>query len=593
VVWWLRAEQPETLAADLAALAGPLGLPEAAAREQQVVLDAVHRWLGEHDGWMLVADNAEPTEQTTGLFPDGPGRLLVTSRDVAWRRQATALLPVEVLERDEAVRLLRRRTGDRDTAAAGQLAEVLGDLPLALEQAGAYCEGEQLPLAGYLDRLRTDTGLFTEGQPVDYTHTVATTWTLGVEEAATRSPHAPALLRLLAYLGPDEIPWDLLGPTLTEWEEVPVLLGGLSIAELDRAMGALSRYSLVKRIGDDVTVHRLVLHVVRNGLDPEEQRGWAAAAVGLVMAAFPYDSDWPQTWPICQRLLPHALVAAEHAEALQTAALHTSALLSQVGLYFRGRSQFTAAQATYERALRLGQAAYGPDHPVVATTINNLGRLLRELGDPEGARAKYEQAVTINTAVYGADHPTVATGLNNLAYVLLDLGDLDGARAHFERALGMVETAYGLDHPIVARTVSSLGGVLQQQGDLACAQANHERALRIFEAAYGPQHPDVATAHNYLGSVLRESGDLDGARAHFERALGIVQAAYGPDHPNVARSVYNLGLTSLATPTRHGSRPTGACWRPSRLRTVSWSRAEHASWPMRLSTWGISVRPRI
>jgi NB-ARC domain len=270
VVWWLRAEQPETMAADLAALAGPLGLAEAGAREQQVILDAVGRWLGEHEGWLLVVDNAEPNEQTTDLFPDGPGRLLVTSRDVAWRRQATTLLPVEILERAEAVGFLARRTGDRDKAGAEQLAEVLGDLPLALEQAGAYCEAEQLPLAAYLDLLREDAAeLFARGQPVDYTHTVITTWTLGVEKAAGRSQHAPDLLQLLAYLGPDELPWDLLVPALADQAELPGALTGLTVGEVERALGALARFSVVKRTETEVVVHRLVQQIVRDGLDLE------------------------------------------------------------------------------------------------------------------------------------------------------------------------------------------------------------------------------------------------------------------------------------------------------------------------------------
>jgi Tfp pilus assembly protein PilF len=532
VVWWVRAEQPETLAADLAALAGPLGLAEAGAREQQVILDAVGRWLGEHDGWLLVADNAEPTKQTTGLFPDGPGRLLVTSRDVAWRRQATALLPVEVLERTESVRLLGRRTGDRDKAAAERLAEVLGDLPLALEQAGAYCEAEQLPLAGYLDLLQTNAGeLFAKGQPVDYTHTVATTWTLGVDQAASRSPPAPDLLRLLAYLGPDEIPWDLLTPALAEQEALPGSLTGLTEGGLERALGALARFSLVKRTGTGVVVHRLVQQVVRDGLDSEEQSAWAEAAAGLLVVVFPYDSDWPETWPACQRLLPHVLAATAHAEDLEVASEAAGVLLNQVGVYFQGRAQLAAAEATLRRALRNAEAVYGLDHPKVAARVNNLADVLTEMGDLDGAQANFERALRIDMVRYGPDHPTIAIRMNNIGFLLLQRGDLAGARARVERALQIDEAAYGPNHHKVALRLHNLGFIAWKQGDLAGAHAHYQRALQLDEAVYGSNHSEVAIDISNLGLVLRDQGDRVGARAHFERALRILQVTYGTQHP--------------------------------------------------------------
>jgi tetratricopeptide (TPR) repeat protein len=542
VVWWVRAEQPETLAADLAGLADRLELPEAGAAEQEAVLAAVRRWLAANGGWLLVFDNAEPTAAVIGSFPEGDGALLVNSRDPAWRRQVTALLPVEVLDRAESVRLLRRRTGDHDKAAADQLAEALGDLPLALEQAAAYCETEQLPLARYLDLFRADAAdLLGEGQPADYTGTIVTTWALAMTKAGTRSAAAPDLLRLFAYLGPDKVPWDLLLPALSEDEEFPGSLGGLRAAELDRGLGALARYSLVRRSGPDATVHRLVQQVVRDSLDPAARRSWAGTVVDLLLLAFPHVGDQPDSWPTCQRLLPHVLMATRRAEHLGATGHATASLLNQVGVYFEGRGDLLDARSMFERALQIDQATNGPDHPDIAVHLNNLGTVLRDLGDLDGAKVHLERALQIDQAINGPDDLTVARDLGNLAYVLHDLGDLSGAKANLERSLEIGQATYGPDHPNVAIHVNNLGMVLRALGDLDGARAQLERALQIDQAAYGPDHPAVARDLNNLGNLLQDLRDLDGARAHYERALQIRQAAYGPDHPSVGIDGNNLG----------------------------------------------------
>ena len=69
----------------------------------------------------------------------------------------------------------------------------------------------------------------------------------------------------------------------------------------------------------------------------------------------------------------------------------------------------------------MDEAAYGPDHPNVARDVNDLGGVLRALGDLAGARNHYERALKIDEAVYGRDHPDVAIDVNNLGSVLKDL----------------------------------------------------------------------------------------------------------------------------------------------------------------------------
>jgi hypothetical protein len=61
------------------------------------------------------------------------------------------------------------------------------------------------------------------------------------------------------------------------------------------------------------------------------------------------------------------------------------------------------------------EAAYAPDHPEVARDVNNLGTVLRELGDLAGARAAYERAPRIFEAHHGAAHSSTKTVQHNLA----------------------------------------------------------------------------------------------------------------------------------------------------------------------------------
>jgi tetratricopeptide (TPR) repeat protein len=553
IVWWVRSEEPSTLAAEYVALAAELGLPEQNAREQATIAQAVRHWLGHNSGWMLIFDNANNQKDMHDYLPQGAtGHVIITSRDHNWRGVATTL-SVRVLAQDESVDFLLKRTGQTDREAAARLAEELGNLPLALEQAGAYMEETGRSLSAYLQLFQTRKGeILKRGTlSTDYPATIATTWELSFQKVQEASPAGADLLNLCAFLAPDDIPQEILREG---GEHLPESLA-TAVADplaFDDAVAALRHYSLVEVDidKDALSVHRLVQAVVRDRLGEDERKLWAEVAMRLAYEGFPFDTNDMNTWKAATRILPHVLAVTGHVEELGVASEIAGSLLNNVGVYLTEFAQYTQAKGVFERAVILGEAAYNPDHANVDAYVNNLGLVLRKLGNLAEAREHYERALAISEAAYGPDHPNVAIYANNLGSVLWASQDLVEAQKHYERALAIDEATYGPDHPNVANRVNNLGTVLQDLGDLAGAREHYERALAIDEAAYGPDHPNVAISVNNLGQVLRKLGDLAQAQAYFERAIAIGEAAYGPNHPQVAIYINNLGdaLQDLGNP---------------------------------------------
>ena len=541
VIWWIRSEEPVAMADDYADLAASLDLPEKSSPDQTEMVKAVKRWLEHNSGWLLIFDNTQDPKEIRNYLPKGgAGHLIITSRNPHWSGVAR-LLPVEIFDRAESIDFLCKRTGQDTKKAADDLADELGDLPLALEQAGAYIETTGIMLTDYqeLFQSRRKELWDDETPPPDYLYSVATTWSLAMEQVSKESPEAADLLNLCAFLAPDKISLEMLSEGAKHLPE-PLAATATDRLAMNRAIKVLRRYSLIDADGEFLSIHRLVQAVVRDRLREDDEKRCAETAVALLSAAFPFESDDVRTWHQCSRLLPHALTTAAHAEARELAPEKTYQILNQTGLYLRGRAEFAEAKVYLRRAFTLAEKVYGQDHPIIATIINNLGLVLQALGDLQGAKQHFERALKIDEKTYSPDHPDVAIRVNNLGLVLQDMGDMQGAKQHFERALKINENTCGPDHPNVAKVVNNLGLVLQDMGDMQGAKQHFEQALKINENTYGPDHPNVATIVNNLGSVLQDMGDLQGAKKYFEQALKIDENTCGPDHPNVATIANNL-----------------------------------------------------
>ena len=77
--------------------------------------------------------------------------------------------------------------------------------------------------------------------------------------------------------------------------------------------------------------------------------------------------------------------------------------------------QYARAVVVGKKALKVAEQIVGPDHPSVATSLNNLAALYETQGEYAAAEPLYKRALNIDEEALGPDHHAVATTLNNLA----------------------------------------------------------------------------------------------------------------------------------------------------------------------------------
>ena len=249
LVWWIPADQPALVRSSLAALAESLGLPSAAETGIDTAAAAVLNMLRQglpSARWLLVFDNADQPEDLNEIIPRGPGDVLVTSRNHRWQ-SVVEIIEVDVFSRDESTDFLAKRVPKGiDKGEAAQLADELGDLPLALEQAGALQAETGMSVGEYRRLLQEHVSeLLDQGKSPEYPRSMTAAWKLSVSTLGRQLPEAVELLRCCAFFAPEPIPRDIFrrGTQAGESRVGELLANPILLAKAIRELG---RFALVK-----------------------------------------------------------------------------------------------------------------------------------------------------------------------------------------------------------------------------------------------------------------------------------------------------------------------------------------------------------
>ena len=439
LVAWIAAQRPESIAVQLADLAPEFGVP--ADDDVPATARAVVAALGRTSrAWLLVFDNAEQPDDLAGWLPrHGTGHVIVTSRHRGWSDFGSTV-DVDVMRRDESVALLRRSVRSIDEQVAAGIAEQLGDLPLAVEQAAGYLATEGMAPADYLRLLRTRSEeLLHRGHaPAGHEHTIATVFTISQESLAAASPAGEHLLRLCAFLGPEPIPLDLF---TTHPDLLPPPLSDAARDELTfhDTVGALVARSLATPgpDGTTLTVHRLLAAAVRRSLPSPDRDQTASTVRAVLQRHLPGQIQYaPHNWPRWRGLLPHVLITTRNPTRDTTDRYRTAGLLDTAAVYLVQTGRRTEALAVSEQAVTLYRelAAHNRDAylPALAASVHNHALRLADNGRRAEALAAAEEAVTLyrELAAHNRDAylPALAMSLWMFGFVrqMLDTQEQEG-----------------------------------------------------------------------------------------------------------------------------------------------------------------------
>lgn len=576
LVWWVPAESPTTARSSLARLAAEMKLPVGDDIAQTIAnVQGVLRAGQAYPRWLIVFDNADEPDDVKDYLPVPRGHVLVTSRNPHWAEVA-AQVEVDVFSRAESVALLQSRGHGISAGNANELAEKLGDLPLALDQAAAWQGETGMPMADMLRLLdERFSQLLAESVPANYPGSVMVTWDLAFGRLREQSLGAAQLLEICAFFGAEPISV----PLLREGRNVELPAALATVLRDDimfrRAVRDLGRYALAKidPAQDRIEIHRLVQAVLREQMTPEHREATQDAVHRILGAANPEDPDSPRTWERHQELMPHVtpsgVISAKEDRGRRVA-------LDQIRYrYIRGDALRSGTLA--EEALAVWRTELGPDHELTLIAQRHLAIALRAQGRYQRSAALNEETYARMRAVFGDDHEHTLATANSVGADLRLRGDLAAARALDEDTLARHRRLYPKDDPVTLRPMNNLAVDLRLLGDVTGALELDLQVFETYRQMHGVDHPFTAqslvnTAHDYF-----DAGRYVDARTLLTDALPAVAARLGEDARAtllakriLAMTLRRLGRTAPALEVAEEQHSTALqVYRPTHLTALS------------------------
>ncbi len=492
---------------------------------------------------LLVLDDA-PDEQAVLRWVPRAGRChtVITSRFAGWSNPRE-VCNVWVLEPEPAKRLLLARAGRNwealssdELAAVDKLAELLGYLPLALEQAAAYigAPGTSCSYGEYIRRFKTAQKYFLSQQQsrgsTEYPASVYATWRTTIDHLPAGSR---AILRMAAFMAPTPIPQALWVKSASIVEEQAREVGPLPHdrppldIEIPQWIADLARYSMVQphRSVENPTfsVHGLVQAVEADSIGKDAVPSWIEKARASLIAYAPDETaEDPKTWPVWDALRPHAERLIEL--GLSNERVEPSlTLMGALGSLYYGKGLYQLDLQIDEKALGIAKRTLPPNSGDLAHRLLCYGESLHQLGRNGEAEATFRESLAIREKTDGPNSLHVAEDLNYLAVVLRAQGRQQESEGLQRRALAIYE-AHGddADKGDIAKSLNNLAGVLEDQGKpgwMDEAENLRKKAVPLAEEGFGRENPKTLICVTNLASLLAKKGNAKEAVVLFRRAI--------------------------------------------------------------------------
>ena len=497
LVAWINAGSRKELIADLYELALRIGIdaPKDIPPENiiQRFLDQLRS--AEAADRLFVFDNVENLDDLRDLIPEGSGVRVVitTTRHLDWESLGWLPMTVGVFEREQSITLLCERSGDTHRETADQIADALGDLPVAVTQAAATAKWGHYSLSEYFKRLSNHPleSSISRLEGDDYPDATGIALFMAYEQALeqlrTKHPQqeriVTSLLDILSLLAASGVP--------THWL---LALEDDSDAVRD-SLSFLKRSSILQEStnGDKTIIHRLQGQVYRETYLSEQGKFNKACT--------------------CATTILDKIDIGQLANFEQQRQ-ETRNLVEQIG---------AVTSQGHSRPL-----FSDPDFvAILATTIRNAA----DLGMPQLALTLTD-SVTRAGDTLGPDHPSTLASRNNLANAYQDAGRLDEAIALHEQTLEDSTRILGPDHPDTLISRNNLAGAYDNAGRLDDAIPLYEQTLEDRTRILGPDHPDTLISRHNLASAYRAAGRAEEAEKLFETPSGSEDEQDGTDNPD-------------------------------------------------------------
>jgi tetratricopeptide (TPR) repeat protein len=518
--------------------------------EPQELAKSVLEWLKTIENWLLVIDNLDDITIVNGYLPNinGTGHTLITTRNKNSDGIPAVGLEVEVMKPDDCIQLLLERISPipmthQIQSEAQNIANELGFLPLAIEQAAAYIRNSQKIeefLVVYKKQRREVLGWRPKGN-YPYNFTVATTWRMSLEQLQSSCPNSIILIYILSFLNPDEILIEYLqtGSSGLRHEAQAIIENDFYFRE---SLNALESFSLIRVFGEGqkIGIHRLLQAVIQDGLDSVQKASIASDVIELGLASFPDIADESMRGT-CRRYRSQVIASLEHDSTKDDSKWHV--LTGRVADYLRMDGYYADGFHWSNLTVDTRMKILGQEHPDTLQSMNGLATLYWRMGRMKEAVELHGKTLDIRERVLGLQHPDTLQSMYGLAASRWSLGHMKEATQLHEKTLEIRKSVLGLEHPDTLKSMYGLAVSYSSLNRPEEAAELHEEALEIQKRILGLEHPDTLWSMNNLAASYSNLGRMKEAARLDEETLEIRKRVFGLEHPDTLQSMNNLAVS--------------------------------------------------